>query len=769
MSFQGELTDFSDGYLSGWVCDATRLQERVVVEIHGDDYPLALIHAHFWMPQSQTIGDGCYGFRVTLPASKLRGVSRLRARVANSEFWLNGTIYLNRTQTRPTSTLLGSVANTRGLKLTGWAWNSARPDHAVRLSVFVDDKLIGEIHADRRRADLIEMGLGNGRHGFSYTLPFAYADGDSHEVRVLNEQGQNLPGSPLTVAAAPVLLEQLVEADTLLPPDQRRLLAKQFLNYRDYLPMSVDFSAYPDWAACYQPEAIRTPIDCQQDLLIVVFGDGDLQKTLDSLSAQSWQGFEVLAQGQGNSTDSRLTVVDSRAWPEAIRHKLSQHDGLLSFIEAGDTLPESALARIGSVFADPAVRIAYSDCLLHRQPPTIEPWFKPDWDLNLFLSQDLLQHLFAVRSGLLPLDSVWLDHPECWPWLAVRALPDRERTASAIKHLPEVLYHRHQASLSPALDEAVAECLPAIAPGSRIETRIAENAFRVMRWRQPEIWPTVSLIIPTRDHRILLEKCIESLKKTDYPYLEIIVVDNDSQDKATLKYLSQLKKAGIRIIPYPHRFNYSAINNHAVTLATAEIIGLINDDIEAIHADWLKNMVTQLLRPDIGAVGAKLLWPNGMVQHGGVLLGLHGLAGHIGNLWDESDLGYFGYNQLIREVSAVTAACLICRKSDYLALGGLDAQAFPVAFNDVDFCLRLGESGKKIVWTPEARLWHAESASRGRDDTPEKRARLEKEKSALRGRWANRLFFDPYYNNNLNLDRYSHDGLAFPPRTRRHR
>lgn len=764
MSFQGELIDFSDGYLSGWVYDAARLQERVVVEIHGDDYPLALIRAQFWLPQVQSIGDGCYGFRVALPVSKLRDVSRLRAKVANSEFWLNGAMYLNQAQSRPTATLLGSVANSRGLKLSGWAWNPARPDQAISLSICVDDKLVGKVRADQRRADLIDMGLGDGRHGFNYTLPLAYADGHGHEVRVLNEQGQNLPGSPLTVATAPQLLEQCVEADTVLLPEQRRLLAKQFLKYRDYLPMSVDYAAYPDWAPCFQRAEIQTPLDCQQHLLIVVFGHGDLQKTLDSLSSQSWRRFEVLAQGQGNASDPRLTVVDRRAWRATIRHKLNQHDGLLSFIEAGDTLPESALARISSVFADPAVKMAYSDCLLHYRPSAIEPWFKPNWDLNLFLSQDLLQHLFAVRSGLLPLDSAWLEHPECWPWLAVRALAEQERSASAIKHLPEVLYHRFQAGRSPVLDGVVAECLPAIAPGSRIETKIADNAFRVIRWRQPENWPTVSLIIPTRDHRILLEKCIQSLKYTDYPGLEIIVVDNDSQDKATLKYLSQLKKAGVRVIPYPHRFNYSAINNHAVTLATGEIIGLINDDIEAIHVDWLKNMVTQLLRPSIGAVGAKLLWPNGMVQHGGVLLGLHGLAGHIGNLWEESDLGYFGYNQLIREVSAVTAACLICRKADYLALGGLDAQAFPVAFNDVDFCLRLGESGKKILWTPDARLWHAESASRGKDDNPAKQARLEKEKSALRSRWANRLFFDPFYNINLNLDRYSHDGLAFPPR-----
>jgi GT2 family glycosyltransferase len=143
---------------------------------------------------------------------------------------------------------------------------------------------------------------------------------------------------------------------------------------------------------------------------------------------------------------------------------------------------------------------------------------------------------------------------------------------------------------------------------------------------------------------------------------------------------------------------------------------------------------------------------------------LHGLAGHIGNNWEENDLGYYGYNQIARRVSAVTGACLLCRKADYQSLGGLDAQAFPVAFNDVDFCLRLRRHGLHIIWTPLATLLHSESVSRGMDDTPEKSARLAKEKSEMIKRWGESIYFDPYYNQNLNLDRYAFDGLAFPPR-----
>ena len=196
------------------------------------------------------------------------------------------------------------------------------------------------------------------------------------------------------------------------------------------------------------------------------------------------------------------------------------------------------------------------------------------------------------------------------------------------------------------------------------------------------------------------------------------------------------------------------------------LIGLINNDIEAIDPGWLKAMVRHLLRSNVGAVGAKLLWPNGMVQHAGVVLGLHGLVGHTGNDWYKDDIGYFGYNQTTHSTSAVTAACLLCKREDYLAVGGLDEKDFPVNFNDVDFCLKLRRLGKRIVWTPEAQLLHAESASRGSDETPDRRGRFAREKTRLMQKWHQWITDDPYYNPNLNLDAYSYAGLAVPPRGR---
>jgi GT2 family glycosyltransferase len=272
------------------------------------------------------------------------------------------------------------------------------------------------------------------------------------------------------------------------------------------------------------------------------------------------------------------------------------------------------------------------------------------------------------------------------------------------------------------------------------------------------------VIVPTRNAFDYLHACIESLLNTDYPNFSITVCDNASNCKKTLDYLKKLEKSGIHIVRWPYPFNFSAINNLAVNRSTTELVCLVNNDIEAPNSDWLKEMVKQLLRENVGAVGAKLLWPNGMVQHSGIQLGLHGLAGHVGNNWLDTDTGYHDINQQTRSVSGVTAACLLVRRDDYISLGGLDEHAFPIAFNDVDFCLRLRESGKRIVISTDAKLIHAESATRGKDDIPPTRARLDREKSNLLYRWKEQLYADPYYNPNLNLDRYSHSGLAIPPR-----
>lgn len=274
------------------------------------------------------------------------------------------------------------------------------------------------------------------------------------------------------------------------------------------------------------------------------------------------------------------------------------------------------------------------------------------------------------------------------------------------------------------------------------------------------------MIVPTRDQFKLLRACVEGLlNDTDYPNMEIIVVDNDSSDPDTLSYFEDIKARGVTVLAHPYPFNYSTINNRAASIATGEVIGLVNNDIEVIDSNWLKEMLAQLFRPGVGAVGAKLLWPNRMVQHGGVVVGVNGLAAHTGNNLEQRDAGYLGMNQIVRRQSAVTAACLLLKKSVFDSVCGLDERAFPVAFNDVDLCLRIQQQGLHMVWSAFAQLVHAESASRGKDQTPEKRARAQREQDQFIERWFRFWASDSYYHPALSMDYLSgpYGGLALPP------
>jgi GT2 family glycosyltransferase len=217
------------------------------------------------------------------------------------------------------------------------------------------------------------------------------------------------------------------------------------------------------------------------------------------------------------------------------------------------------------------------------------------------------------------------------------------------------------------------------------------------------------------------------------------------------------------VIGFPHAFNFSAINNKAVRHAQGEIVGLINNDIEVITPDWLTEMVSWAQLDRIGCVGAKLMYPNELVQHGGVLLGVGGVANHAHRNKHRNDPSYFGRAVVLQNLSAVTAACLLVRKSVYQEVGGLDEQDLTVAFNDVDFCLKVRDAGYDNVWTPFAELYHHESPSRGTEDTPEKQARFAREVAVMQERWGDQLLADPYYSRNLTLDREDFS-LAFPPR-----
>jgi GT2 family glycosyltransferase len=281
----------------------------------------------------------------------------------------------------------------------------------------------------------------------------------------------------------------------------------------------------------------------------------------------------------------------------------------------------------------------------------------------------------------------------------------------------------------------------------------------------PDAPPLVSIVIPTRNNVDHLRKCIHSLlSKTTYPKTEILIVDNGSDEEHTRAYLDRLDAhASIRILRDPGPFNYSALNNAAVKAARGDLICLLNDDTEAITPDWLQEMAALALQPGVGAVGARLWYPDDTLQHGGLILGILGVAGNAHKHMPKGHHGYFGRAGLTQSLSAVTAACLVVQKSVYEEVGGLNETDLQVAYNDVDFCLRLREAGYRNVWTPNADLYHHESASRGSDTAIDKQDRFHRETRYMKRRWEALLADDPAYNPNLTLERDDFS-LAWPPR-----
>ena len=445
-----------------------------------------------------------------------------------------------------------------------------------------------------------------------------------------------------------------------------------------------------------------------------------------------------------------------------------------------DILPPHALYMVADMIGrHPDSDILYSDeDKIDAAGKRYDPHFKSDYNPDLLLGQNMINHLGVFRRSLIQAVGGFrtgFEGSQDYD-LTLRAI--EATTPARIRHIPFILYHwrvfasstafstvdlpRATAAAHRALTEHFERCgIPAA-----VEPAPATNRFTRIRRALPNPAPRVSLIVPTRDKVGLLRGCIEGLRHgTDYPDLEILIIDNNSEEPATFAYFDSLKDdPRVRILRYEAPFNYSAINNFAAAQATGSVLGLINNDIEVIEPGWLKEMVSHAVRPEVGGVGAKLYYAGDTVQHAGVITGICGVAGHSHKASPRGDYGYFSRLQLTQNLSCVTAACLILRKAVFDEVGGLNEKNLAVAFNDVDLCLRIHEQGYLLVWTPFAELYHLESASRGPDTAPDKVKRFIGEIEYMQRRWGNRLVEDPYYNPNLTLD--SEDfALAFPPRT----
>ncbi len=436
----------------------------------------------------------------------------------------------------------------------------------------------------------------------------------------------------------------------------------------------------------------------------------------------------------------------------------------IALLDHDDALSPDAFAEVAlALDAHPDAALVYSDeDKIDETGRRFDPHFKPDYSPELFRSMNYFNHLTVHRADLVRAVGGWRqgfggsqDYD-----LALRivegVVPPR------IIHVPKVLYHGRASEGSTVIADtersdayetgfrALAEHLVRTGQDAQVVEVPGLPFYRIRHAvRRPP--PLVSLIIPTRDRVDLVRVAVESiLERTTYRNFEIIIMDNGSERAETLAFFGEIAShPNVRVIPHPHPFNYSAINNEAVRHARGEIIGLINNDIEVITPDWLGEMVSWVQLDRVGCVGAMLYYPNDTIQHAGVILGLGGLAGHSHKHWPRGESGYCSRMRVVQNLSAVTGACLLVRRAVYDEVGGLDAIRFKVAFNDVDFCLRVRAAGYDNVWTPFAELYHHESPSRGAEDTPEKRARFVREVKAMKELWGPELAADPYYSPNL--------------------
>ncbi len=401
------------------------------------------------------------------------------------------------------------------------------------------------------------------------------------------------------------------------------------------------------------------------------------------------------------------------------------------------------------------------------------PYFKPDFDPVLLRGQNYMAHLCMYRrSTIVAAGGMRAGYEGSQDWdLALRVTERMD--PRRILHVGKVLYHwrahegstaRNLAAKDYAADagrRALEDHLRRMNRPGRVRLVHKTGYFQV-NWTLPRKGPSVGIVIPTRDGR-MLDSCLRSVsQRTLYRNFSVLVVDNGSVESHTQETLEEFKDT-VRVICDGRPFNYSRLNNLAVAQLDTDFVCLLNDDVEVLAPEWLGAMVGEMEDPSVGAVGAMLYYPDSRIQHGGVILGLGGVAGHAHRLLPRGTPGYFGRAALAQCFSAVTGACMLVRRSAWEQVGGLDEENLPVSFNDVDLCLRLKAAGWNIVWTPRAELFHYESLSRGSDEELVHRPRAQAETRYMRERWGPQLDHDPAYNDNLTLV-CGDWSLSWPPR-----
>ena len=505
-----------------------------------------------------------------------------------------------------------------------------------------------------------------------------------------------------------------------------------------------------------------------------------LKELLESVRRQSYENWQ-LCLADGSPDDKAKEFIEKHYGREKriVYRKLEENGGIsvntneavalatgeyLMLCDHDDTLEPDALYEIVKAINDTGADVLYTDedKVSMDGQHYFDPNFKPDFNLFRLRENNYICHIFVVKKSLT--DETGLLRSEFDGAQDFDFILRCCEKAQKITHIPKVLYHWRCHMDSTAADpsskayayeagrKAVREHYQRLGIDAKVEMTERPGWYRSHVKVQGN--PLISVIIPNKDHTDDLELCLFSMtRKSTYRNYEILIVENNSEKEETFEYYKKLpdRYPKARVLTWEKEFNYAAINNFAAKEAKGEYLLFLNNDVEILTPDWMEEMLQNCQQEDVAAVGAKLYYPDDTIQHAGVVLGLGGIAGHIMCRASREDPGYFGRMISVQEISAVTAACMMVKKSDFDAVGGLD-ETFQVAFNDIDLCMKFRAAGKKIIFTPYAELYHYESKSRGLEDTPEKQFRFDKEVKRFQEKWAQQLEMgDPYYSPNLSV------------------
>ena len=502
---------------------------------------------------------------------------------------------------------------------------------------------------------------------------------------------------------------------------------------------SVINQTYPDWELCLADGMSKEPY-----VMEILEGYSKQDKRIKVRYLETNKGIA------GNSNEALALATGD----------------FIGLLDHDDVLPLFALhevVRAVNEHSDADFIYSDEDKISENGKTRFNPHFKQEWSPDTIRSHNYIAHFTVIKTSLLE-EVGWFregyDGSQDYD-LYLRAT----EKAKNILHISRVLYHWRAFRSSAAGDrnaklyayESAKKALHDHLQRTGIDGTVSDGVF-LGSYRinyALKTHPRVSILIPSRDQSEDLSLCIKSIiAKSTYKNYEIVIMENGSREDKTFRLYEELKKTGkVQVVVWDKAFNFSSVNNYGVDYASGDILLFLNNDVEVINPDWLENLLQHATRDEVGAVGAKLYYPDNTVQHAGIVIGMGGIAGHPQKHFHKKSQGYMKRLSIIQNVSAVTGACLMTRKEVFRETGGFD-EGFPLAFNDVDLCLRIRGKGYLVIFTPYAELYHHESKTRGYEDTPEKQIRFQGEIDLFRRKWGKLLVNgDPYYNKNLTLNK----------------